>query len=399
MHYLVVANLLLSAVVIAAAAAFGIRAYRKRRGSRRRSRRHGDPAKDYAVRRNWSSRPGKLNYSSFVYFDVDRDGGYGLGDRPMGGIVARLSGAKGHILTARTNGNGFANFTMCAKARHAHISEARSYDFTISIPPGWVCTSGNEVQSKEFILIDGAPAGIGSAEMVRPVGLAPIRFLSGRTAAGTAATISVFGSDGIVAREAVAPDTPFRIDIPDGAETVVVDGPGFGRRLTLSPYPTHLGTLSAQRTPIDADVVLETIDFNGVTPRGLRKIPSGYAGLNWFNLNALSRDFTGGSEGYVNGNVSGDHVCYTSSGHPGELWSERPFGFHSVMISAAWLRSEGETARIESWRGDVLVAVDEIAVSALTPIHYAPMLKDVTRIRFSSKHCWQLALDDLVLAR
>ena len=69
------------------------------------------------------------------------------------------------------------------------------------------------------------------------------------------------------------------------------------------------------------------------------------------------------------------------------------------MISAAWLRSEGETARIESWRGDVLVAVEEIVVSALTPIHYAPMLKDITRIRFSSKHCWQLALDDLVLAR
>ena len=88
-----------------------------------------------------------------------------------------------------------------------------------------------------------------------------------------------------------------------------------------------------------------------------------------------------------------------SSGNPAELWSDKPFGFHSVMISSAWQNAEGETARIESWRGDELVADDEIVVSALTPIHYAPMLKDITRIRFSSKHYWQLVIDDLVLAR
>ena len=145
--------------------------------------------------------------------------------------------------------------------------------------------------------------------------------------------------------------------------------------------------------------MLETIDFNDVTPRGLRKIPSGYAGLNWFNLNAISRDFQGGNEGYVNGNTSGDHMCYTSSGHPGELWSDRPFGFHSVMLSSAWLRSEGEICIVESWRSDELVARDEIAVSALTPVHYAPMLRGITRIRFASKHYWQIAIDDLAIVR
>ncbi len=205
-----------------------------------------------------------------------------------------------------------------------------------------MCTSGNDIQSKEFRLIEGAPAGIGSDEMVRPVGLAPIRFLSGRTA-GTGATVSATRAGRNVLSEAIAPDTAFRIAIPDEADTIVVDGAGLGRRLALSPYPAYLGVLSAGRTPIGGDDALETIDFNGVTPRGLRKIPSGYAGLNWFNLNAISRDFAGGNDGYVNGNTSGDHMAYTSSGNPAELWSDKPFGFHSVMISSAWLNAEGET--------------------------------------------------------
>jgi hypothetical protein len=394
MAYLLIANLILWAALAAAAATFGIYGYRKRS----RSRRRGDPSKDYPPRQDWSRGAGKLNYSSFVYFDLDHDGRYGLGDRPMAGIVSRLSRAGSHLLTSRTNANGFANFVMSTTSRRAQIKSPGTYEFAISIPPGWVCTSGNEVQSKEFHLIEGAPAGIGSDEMVRPVGLAPIRTLSGR-AAGAEAAISVLKANRILLSETVAPGAGFRIEVPGEADTVRIDGPGLARLLALSPYPTHVGVLSTERTPVDTNAVLETIDFNDVTSRGLRKIPSGFAGLNWFNLNAIARDFASNNDGYVNGNTSGDHMCYTSSGNPAELWSDRPFGFHSVMISVAWLRAEGETARIESWRGDVLAATDEITVSALTPVHYAPMLKDVTRIRFSSKHHWQLVIDDLVLAR
>lgn len=398
MAYLVAANLILTLAIIGVAAAFGLPAYRKRFRSGRKSRLRGDPARDYAVRQNWSWGAGKLNYSSFVYFDVDRDGRYGLSDRPMGGVMARLSGANGHILSARTNGNGFANFTMSVSARRAHIGKPGTYEFSISVPPGWVCTSGNAIQSKAFRLIEGAPAGIGTEEMVKPVGLAPIRTLSGRTA-DSAATVSILAGARVLLKETVTPNADFRIAIPDEADAAAIEHAGSGCRLALSAYPTNLGVLSTRRTAIAMDAVLETIDFNGVTARGLRKIPSGYSGLNWFNLNAMSRDFQGGNEGYVNGNTSGDHMCYTSSGHPAEFWSERPFGFHSAMISSAWLRAEGETAKIESWRGEELVASDEITVSALTPVHYAPMLKDITRVRLSSKHYWQLAIDDLVLAR
>jgi hypothetical protein len=398
MHYLVVANLLLSAVLIVAVIGVGLFFYLKRRRRKQASLLPGDPSRDYSAPNTKRRSAGRLNYSSFVYLDVDRDGRYSVGDRPMGGIMVRLSGSGGHLLSSRTNGNGFANFTMSTRARKAQIRSAASYRFAVSIPPGWVSTSGGEVQTMPFELIEGSPAGIGSAEMVKPVGIAPVRFVRGQTV-NEAATLSFTKKGEQLLQESLKPNSRFNVNVPDGADTVTVDGIDFGRTLTLSTYPTDLGALSPQRQPVGADAVLETIDFNEVTPRGLRKIPSGYAGLNWFNLNAISRDFQGGNEGYVNGNTSGDHLCYTSSGHPGELWSDRPFGFHSVMISAAWLRSEGELAKIESWRGDVLVAVDEIAVSALTPVQYAPMLKDVTRIRFSSKHYWQLAIDDLAIVR
>ncbi|MER9303052.1 hypothetical protein [Mesorhizobium sp. M0496] len=78
--------------------------------------------------------------------------------------------------------------------------------------------------------------------------------------------------------------------------------------MTLSPYPADLGLLSPQTA--DTDAALETIDFDDVTSHTFRKIPSGHAGLAWRNLNAMACDYTKDSQGYVNGNVSGDHVVY-----------------------------------------------------------------------------------------
>ncbi len=396
---LILAHLIFTTALVAIVAAAGLAYYLKRTRFQRLSRRRGDPAQDYAVRQDWSRSKGKLNYSSFVYFDVDRDGHYGLGDRPMNGIKVRLSSAGDHLMSSRTNSNGFANFTTSTRSRRATIRKPGTYEFAVSVPPGWEATGRNEVQSRLFSRIEGSPSGIGSDEMVRPVGLAPIRTLGGRTAAGVTAAISFLKAGETLSREIIEENSPFLIRVPSEADAIVVAGAGVDRMLTLSAYPTHLGLLSSQRAIIEAGARLKTIDFEVVTPRGLRKIPSGFAGLNWFNLNAISRDFLEGAEGYVNGAVSGDHTCYTSTGHPAEIWSGRPFGFHSVMLAASSLKSEGEVARIESWRGDDLAASDEVALSALTPVHYAPMLDGITRIRLSTKHYWQIVVDDLTLAR
>jgi hypothetical protein len=386
--------LLAAAAIIAVAACVGW-LLRKAR-VRRRVRRRADPANDYAVRGDWERSTGTVNYSSFVYFDVDRDGKYGVGDRPMAGIMVRVfDGQGGFAASARTNNGGFANFAMSTSSANAAIRSSGTYRFAVSMPAGWRSPSANETQSQDFRLAPGSPAGLVSQDLPQPVGLAPARSLAGRMAAGGTATLSVMASGQVLESRSLAPGSSFRLELAGEADTVAIAGGGLDRQLALSPYPTDLGLLSPQTPPSEAS--LRTIGFDDVTGRGFRKIPCGHAGLQWRNFNAMAQDHTKGSEGYVNGNVSGDHVAYTSSGYPAEFSRKTPFGFHSVLLSAAWLKSEGEMALIECWLGEQLVASDQLALSALTPLHYAPMLKRVTRVRLSTKHYWQMVLDDLVL--
>lgn len=387
------AILVVAVAIIVAAVAWLLR----KAHLRRRARRRADPAGDYAMRTDWQRSTGTVNYSSFVYFDVDRDGRYGVADRPMAGIIVRLFDEQGAFLaSARTNNGGFANFAMSTSSTDAVIRSPGAYRFAVSVPPGWRAPSANETQTQRFRQAPGSPAGLLSQDLPAPVGLAPARRLAGRMAERGAATLLVMAKAEVLESRALMPGSAFRLDLPGEADMVVIAGGGLDRRLALSPYPTDLGLLLPQAVPGDA--ALRRIGFDDVTGRGFRKIPHGHAGLEWRNLNAMAQDHTKGSEGYVNGNVSGDHIAYTSSGYPAEFSRATTFGFHSVLLSSAWLKAEGEVALIESWLGDQLVASDELALSALTPLHYAPMLRQVTRVRLLTKHAWQMVLDDLVLA-
>ncbi|RAZ81872.1 hypothetical protein DPM33_35430 [Mesorhizobium hawassense] len=386
---------LVSAFVLAGAGGLIAVALRRRR-KRRRARGNPDPAGDYAPRANWAPTSGKLNFSSFVYMDVDGDGVYGGADRPMAGIVVRLHDERGTFLAAaRSNGAGFANFAMSAKRRSAVIQRPGLYRFSVSVPPGWRASSANADQPVRLMEAPGSMVGLAGEGLPKPVGLAPGRTVSGGTPAGSGATLSVMGKGQLLESRALSADAAFRFPLDVDADEIVVTGSGLDRRLKLSAYPVDFGRLSPGAPAPEAR--LTTTGFDDITPRGLYKVPSGHAGLDWRNLNAMSRDHTPNSEGYVNGNVSGAYIAYTSSGHPGEFGRAAPFGFHSVMLTAAWLTSEGEVALVESWLGGELVASDEVVLSALAPVHYAPMLKAVTRVRLSTKHHWQMVLDDLVL--
>src|SRR5690348_11226273 len=99
MHDFGLVEILLAAAVILVVAACVVWLLRKAR-LRRRARRRADPANDYAVRTDWERSTGTVNYSSFVYFDVDRDGTYGVGDRPMAGIMVRLFDGQGGFVAS-----------------------------------------------------------------------------------------------------------------------------------------------------------------------------------------------------------------------------------------------------------------------------------------------------------
>lgn len=382
----------IAALVLAGAVALIALALRLRRRGRK-ARGSADPARDYAPRTAWGASRGALNYSSFVFMDVDGDGRFGEADRPMAGIVVRAYDENGAFLAAvRTNNGGFANFVMSASKRRAILRAPGAYRFSVSVPAGWRVSTGNETQTLRLDELPGSPAGLAGEDLPKAVGLSPARLLRGKAAAG--ATLSVLGKGKVLDTRQLAPGS-FRLDLPAEADTLAISGSGLDRHLMLSAYPTDLGLLRPGAT--EAGAALKTIDFDDVTVLPFQKIPSGYAGLDWRNLNVLTSQYVKGSEGYLNGNVSRGHAVYTSSGHPAEFSRAKPFGFHSVMLTAAWLASEGETALVESWLGDELVASDEIALSALAPVHYAPMLKAVTRIRISTRHYWQAVLDELVL--
>ncbi|WP_217578420.1 hypothetical protein [Mesorhizobium sp. GbtcB19] len=387
---------LVSALVLAGAGGLIAVALRRRR-KRRKARGNPNPAGDYAPRANWVPTSGKLNFSSFVYMDVDGDGAYGVADRPMAGIMVRLYDERGAFLaSSRSNGAGFANFAMSAKRRSAVIQRPGVYRFAVSVPPGWRATSANAEQPVRLMEAPGSMVGLAGEGLPKPVGLTPGRTVSGRTPAGSGAMLSVMRKGQLLESRALPADAAFRFPLGVDADAIVIGGSGLDRRLRLSAYPVDFGRLSPG--VLGPEAMLTTIGFDDITPRGLCKVPSGHAGLDWRNLNAMSRDHTPNSEGYVNGNVSGAYIAYTSSGHPGEFGRAAPFGFHSVMLTGAWLTSEGEVALVESWLGEELVASDEIVLSALAPVNYAPMLKAVTRVRISTRHHWQAVLDDLVVA-
>ncbi|MGX5803996.1 hypothetical protein ACWGS9_22490 [Bradyrhizobium sp. Arg314] len=387
---------LISTLVLAGAIALIAIALRRGR-KRRKARGNPNPAGDYAQRVTWGPTSGKLNFSSFVYMDVDDDGTYGVADRPMAGVMVRLYDERGAFLAAaRSNGAGFANFAMSAKRRSAVIQRPGVYRFAVSVPPGWRASSANADQPVRLLEAPGSMVGLAGEGLPKPVGLAPRRTVSGSTPAGTGATLSVMGKGQLLESRALPADAAFRLPLGIDADEIVIAGSGLDRRLKLSAYPVDLGRLSPGAPAPEA--TLTVIGFDDITPRGLCKVPSGHAGLDWRNLNAMSRDHTPNSEGYVNGNVSGAYIAYTSSGHPAEFGRAAPFGFHSVMLTAAWLTSEGEVALVESWLGEELIARNEIVLSALAPVHHAPMLKAVTRVRISTRHHWQAVLDDLVVA-
>ncbi|TPI53345.1 hypothetical protein FJ417_25725 [Mesorhizobium sp. B3-1-7] len=385
---------LISAVVVAGAVALVAIALRWRR-KRRRARGSPNPAGDYASRAAWGGSRGALNYSSFVFMDVDGDGKFGQADRPIAGIVVRAYDEKGAFLAAvRTNNGGFANFVMSAKKHRAVLRAPGTYRFSVSVPKGWRVSTGNEDQSLRLDTMPGAPSGLAGEDLPKAVGLSPGRFIRGRTV--TEAALQVMGKGRVLETRALLPGD-FLVGLSSDADTLTISGSGLDRRLALTPYPADLGLLRSDA--IAADAALETVDFDAVTALPFQKIPCGHAGLDWRNLNALTSQYVKDSEGYLNGNLSRGRVAYTSSGHPAEFAGTTPFGFHSIMLTAAWLASEGEVALVESWLDDELVASDEIALSALAPVHYAPMLKAVTRVRISTKHYWQAVLDGLVLVR
>ncbi len=348
----------------------------------------------YGKRTDWSSSSRVINFSMFAFNDVNRNGIHDLADRPMSAVAVAVARDGIGAGAAFTNANGFANFKAEAGDDEEPISQPGSYRFELIVPPGWKASTGNAGQTVEIVERPGSISGLAVVRMPAPVGLVQDLFVSG--VAGAEAPVMLMSGTQTIATGVAGADGAFRLPVEEPGRYVVRVGE-VERAVEIVSTPVALGTVAPRQAVAGGAPMV--LSFDDLTTNGIFKIPSGYGDLNWFNLNALRRDFTPKSEGYVNGATSQPYVAYTSSGAYAEVYSDRPFDLHGMQLTIAWREAEGETAVIEVWRGETQVLRDEIEVSVLGPVSYQPRIGGVTRVRIGTAHDWQLVVDDLVVGR
>ncbi|WP_204114605.1 hypothetical protein [Shimia biformata] len=344
----------------------------------------------YEPREVWDRTAETFNMSSFSYMDRNENGDYDLGDQPLAGIVFVLAKDGVERWRATANENGFANFPGSRVVPGTALYELGDYTFEALIPEGWTVTSNNTLQTRRFIDVPGASMGGGLVEMMEPVGLVPQKSISG--VLETEDKLMISGPD-FPLQEVARDGNKFEVVVPRRGTYVLTAG-DVSRTVEIAEFPVTLGTLKPGSGMEGAQ---STLTFDDISANWLRKVPSGYGGLKWFNINSIKNSFPSGSRGYVNGATSGSFVAYTSSGHPASISHPDGFDFVQVNLAVAWPPAQGETAIFEFWRGDEKVATDHVQLSAYAPVVYAPHMSNVTKVRVHTLHYWQMVMDDLVV--
>lgn len=350
--------------------------------------------------RDWESeRSGEINLSAFVFRDMDMDGEYSLGDRPLRGISVRLDTPEGTSTSRRSNYNGFSNFAASTTDDGAPIRTAGEYAYEIIPPPGWHVTTGNQHQVVTVSELPGSIGGLVMNHLPHPVGLSPNLEIR-----GDANNLrSVFEDDQLIA---TAPDgTVYSIESSDDGLFVMPATPGEwliggqssavpARQVSVRNVPVFMSAAPQPDEPADRGGST-VLGFDDLTPGStLLKVPNGYGGLNWSGLNAISINFTSGG-GYVNTTQSGEYLSYSSSGHPVFISSDTPFDFVGGYFGIAWPSAEGETIRAKAHRGETLVSEDAFRGSAYGAVYFAANYRDITSIEFTTDHFWQFVVDDM----
>ena len=371
--------------------------------------RHPEDRGDYAGA-DWAvPRRGLGHLSCYAFRDRDHDGRYGLGDEPMAGMAIEMTAPSGARAIVRSNLTGFVNFDMSRFARRAHIRRAGRYEFRALVPPGWILTSGSPVQRSRVEELLGAPMDLVSPDPPRPFGFAPVLSLTGRCLAlGRDGTLAAAPETVVVAAGPGGRRDTVRVGADGGFRLAAVPGPwrltfvrpglpAFEREIEVRDAPVHLaGLVLGDQRPAHAGSPV-VVDFESIAGSMVRKVPSGVAGLDWDYLNAIEVVGSGG-EGYANTLSSGRYVGYSSSGHPVTISREGGFDLRGAYVGGAHRSAEGEMLRVRAFRGDRLVADDEVPLSALGPVWLDADYRAVDRVVLSTRHYWQFAIDDLVVS-
>jgi hypothetical protein len=328
----------------------------------------------------------------------------------MASVAVEMTAPNGKVTAERSNLAGFVNFPMSVSKRSAVIRRPGDYVFRVVVPPGWIVTSANQSQTARFQSLPGAPADLVAADPTHPVGLAPELFIAGRLATRNArgalvpmahTTVHVRDPNGAMTTVATAEDGAFTIPAARGTWELFIEAADgtvrAARRITVRDAPVRASAMilddrageQALRPPV-------VVDFESVTETPVAKIPSGTAGLDWNYLNAIDAVFAGHA-GYVNTLASGHYVGYSSSGHPVTVSLPAGFDFLGAYFGAALTEAEGETLRVQAFRGGVPVGEEEFTLSSLGPVWFDAEYRNVDRVVFTTLHYWQFVTDDMLV--
>jgi hypothetical protein len=362
----------------------------------------------YSPRANWDIYTGdKLNMSSFIYRDRNRNGRYDVGDRALASVAVDVTKPDGTNSRSWSNINGFANFVMSAQQDDGDIRIPGKYAFDVVTPPRWKVTSGSAEQKVDFVLFPGAYADIIAKNPAVPTGLAPDLSISGRVTrrdakrtAVPAAGAHLILRHGNETRDvpALPADGKFSVDVTAGNWTVEISDAAnkteARRTVSVKDEPVFMSAIALGDAVPEALPVSEKVDFEDITQGTLAKIPSGTGGVDWSNMVATEMLFYD-SEGTVNGVMSGHYIGYNGSAHPVTISHAEGFDFVGGYFSLGWLRAEGEELLVEAWRGDKLVGSESVVLSAMGPVWFDADYRSIDRLVLKTKHYWQFVTDDL----
>lgn len=353
-------------------------------------------AQDYYPARAWGSfNGGQMNTSLLVFRDFNRNGIYDLGDRPMSRVAVELDKPNGSTIMRLTNVSGFANFRMSVIQRDLEVVDPGHYAFRVVPPPGYSVTTGNASQESDYVVSPGSPGDMIAKRTTHPVGLAADLTISGAAAAGS--HISLTGPDGATAAAKVGPDGRFSAAAAPGEWLVDFSAGGVTerRKIVVGAAPVVLSAFSGKSGRVDEPLPNQhVVGFDDLmTNSGVFEVPTGYGGLDWYNIVAMHQRFTDGP-GYINTTMSGEFIAYNSSGHPAQVFSDKPFDFTGAYFGAGWDDAEGETLILKAWRGDEPAYEDSFVLSANGLVYFAAGYSRITRLEIRTRHYWQAAIDD-----
>lgn len=342
-----------------------------------------------------------LNFSCFIYRDINRNGLYDMGDRPYAGLKVSLRRPDGSRAEAESNLAGFANFPMSTISKRTPIHGEGLHEVDVTAPGGWLITSRNSKQSVRFRAFPGSPVALVGDRTFEPVGIAADLVIKGHFP--TATSLEVEDPQGKSRPVPRAVDGRFEIPASAGNWRLSVgdqSGAAFVRVVTVENYPVFVSGSGLAERGNPAMRKQQSVNFDELTTSDtLIEIPRGYGGLEWINWVATHHKFYQAA-GLINATTSGEFVAYNSSGHPAVIEGKGKdrFDLIGMTMSQAWHGGESHDVVVRAWRGDRIVHEDRFRTRVAGPLYFSADYRDISRVEIASAAYWQVVVDDVKFA-